>query len=271
MRAMSEFIMRKLGWSAALVLALGLMSEPGSSIAAAADTAANSYEYLVFTDPVEGKEAEYNRWYQQTHAPEVASNAGVISAQRYVATDLDPRSKPIRKYLTLYKIDSSDLAATFKGFKQTSAPAQGELIAPNSSVTWVYRPLGPEIKGWGKKSFGKGAMKTYVMFIRNGPYAGKDAEYNRWYNSTHVHDVSGTPGVVSGQRYIFNDVQRNANVAPPPTQYLVKYTIVTDDLTAVFAGLDARAPKFVISPAYDPSTSLHFSYEALGAEVKKVR
>lgn len=251
-----------------LILALFATAWPLLSNAASSG-AATIYCYLVFNEPIAGREAEYNEWYDHTHVAEVVANNGVVSGQRYVATELDPRSKPLRKYLTIYQIKSTDLATTFQGFKHSSGTPQSQPIDPSSAINYVYQPLGPEIKGAGPKAFGKGEMKTYAMFIRNGPFAGQDAEYNVWYNTTHAPDFSSTPGVISGQRFIFSEVQRNQDVMPPPTQYLAMYTVVTDDFTAFLAALDERAKRFVVSKAFDPKTSLHFTYQAIGPQLHK--
>jgi hypothetical protein len=250
---------------ALLLLVVGL--SPAFVAAAEVD----SYWYFVFCNPVEGKETEFNSWYAHKHGPDMVANADVASAQRYVATELDPRTQPPRKYLAIYRILSSDLSETFRGFRPSPEPPQSQPIAPDSIITYTYRLLGAEVAGAGAKSFGTGTLKTYAFFVRNGPFPGRDADYNDWYEHTHEPDVAATPGVVRAQRFIFSDVQRNSSVQPPPTKYLVMYTVVTDDLAAFFASLDLRAKHFIISPAFDPKTSVHFTYEALGPLIEKDR
>ena len=39
--------------------------------------------FLVFTNPVKGKEREFNEWYDTVHVPEVLGIPGVLSAQRF--------------------------------------------------------------------------------------------------------------------------------------------------------------------------------------------
>ena len=45
---------------------------------------------IVFSNPFEGKDDEFNEWYDNVHLPEVLALPGVISAQRY---DLRPLAR----------------------------------------------------------------------------------------------------------------------------------------------------------------------------------
>jgi hypothetical protein len=38
---------------------------------------------LVFSDPVPGREAEYDAWYERTHLPELLALPGFVAAQRW--------------------------------------------------------------------------------------------------------------------------------------------------------------------------------------------
>ena len=42
---------------------------------------------VVLTEPVEGREAEYNDYYENLHLDEVIATTGWISAQRFKLTD----------------------------------------------------------------------------------------------------------------------------------------------------------------------------------------
>ena len=58
---------------------------------------------VVFSNPVAGREDEYNEWYDNTHIPEVAAVPGVTSATRFTPKDADPSAK--HGYLALYELD----------------------------------------------------------------------------------------------------------------------------------------------------------------------
>ena len=43
--------------------------------------------FVVFTNPVEGKDATYNDWYDNRHLPDVLDVPGFVSAQRFRLSD----------------------------------------------------------------------------------------------------------------------------------------------------------------------------------------
>ena len=62
---------------------------------------------LVFSNPFEGKDDEFNEWYDNIHLPEVLAMPGVISAERF---DLRPLARtdantPEFRYLAIYKME----------------------------------------------------------------------------------------------------------------------------------------------------------------------
>jgi hypothetical protein len=65
------------------------------------------YTFVVFTTPAEGKEEEFNRWYDEVHVPEVLMVPGFTGASRLVFTPTD-HAEPRHRYLALYQIESDD-------------------------------------------------------------------------------------------------------------------------------------------------------------------
>ena len=41
------------------------------------------YTFVVLTNPTSGKEAEYNKWYNDQHIPDVLNVPGFVAAQRF--------------------------------------------------------------------------------------------------------------------------------------------------------------------------------------------
>src|SRR5262245_65212365 len=99
-----------------LVVALGLAVASAAAKPAAQSAASvarvETYYYFVFTNAAPGAEAEYNRYYDRQHAPDVVAVPGFVTAQRFVAADPPLRSGPApSKYLIVYKVVTDDLAA----------------------------------------------------------------------------------------------------------------------------------------------------------------
>jgi hypothetical protein len=69
---------------------------------------------LVFSNPTEGREQEFNSWYDSTHVPDVLAVPGVVSAQRYEVAPVEapevegappPPPPPTHRYLAVYELD----------------------------------------------------------------------------------------------------------------------------------------------------------------------
>lgn len=106
------------------------------------------YYQLVFSDPVEGQEAEYNRWYDERHEPDVVSATGFVEAQRFIFSETQlPRTRPgLGKYLVMYKIVTDDLAARFADYHRL-APTFQMSPAFGKSEGYTYKALTPIVKG----------------------------------------------------------------------------------------------------------------------------
>ncbi|MGF1597652.1 MAG: hypothetical protein ACFCVK_12105 [Acidimicrobiales bacterium] len=68
---------------------------------------------LVFTDPVEGREDEYNTWYNDVHLPEVLRTDGFVRAQRFQVADLMPGVTD-HGYVAIYELETDDPGAAMK-------------------------------------------------------------------------------------------------------------------------------------------------------------
>jgi hypothetical protein len=106
----------------------------------------NLYIQVVFTAMVEGKEREFNRFYDDHHAPELAAIPGFISAQRMILARPSNASIPATKYLALFRVETSDLAAVKEiasrpGF--TASPA----FDTGATRGYTFRAIGAVIDG----------------------------------------------------------------------------------------------------------------------------
>jgi hypothetical protein len=62
---------------------------------------------LAMLTPAEGREAEFNRWYDEVHAAEALSTPGLHSITRYKMSDLVlfPGTEISTQYLTIYELE----------------------------------------------------------------------------------------------------------------------------------------------------------------------
>jgi len=66
---------------------------------------------VVYTNPVEGEEDEYNKWYDETHLPDVVAVPGVVSGRRLQLAEVAGVGEgATHKYLAFYEIDGDPAA-----------------------------------------------------------------------------------------------------------------------------------------------------------------
>ena len=70
------------------------------------------YKLIVMTRPVEGREQEYNDWYQDAHLPDLVSVYGVKSAQRFRLSRTVVANREPLPYLAIYDIETDDIDKT---------------------------------------------------------------------------------------------------------------------------------------------------------------
>lgn len=66
---------------------------------------------VVLTNPVAGKENEYNDWYSNTHIQEICEIPGFKSAQRFKLGDAQLGPAGPHQYLAIYEIEGDPAAA----------------------------------------------------------------------------------------------------------------------------------------------------------------
>jgi hypothetical protein len=97
-------------------------------------------------------------------------------------------------------------------------------------------------------------MAKYLMMAFTTPAAGKDAQFNEWYDKHHLPEVLQVPGVKSGRRYNMASPGMPGGTKVLPGQYLAIYEIETDDLNKFYEGMFAKAPSFTPSDSFDAAT-----------------
>jgi hypothetical protein len=50
-------------------------------------------------------------------------------------------------------------------------------------------------------------MQKHQFVVLTNSVEGSDAEFNRWYNEQHQHDVIKVPGIKNCQRFALSDAQ----------------------------------------------------------------
>jgi hypothetical protein len=241
----------------------------GASLANAGTS--ETYYFFVFSNPVAGHEDEYNKWYDHQHAPDVVSIPGFVSAQRFVKNELPLYRMvdlQVPKYLIVYKIVTDDIEAVFREVNrrlQSGETVMSPTFDRTTSVSYVYRPFRPEIKGVGGEPKGAkpGSKTLYIQVVFTAMAEGKEREFNQFYDDHHAPELAAIPGFVSAQRMI---LARPANTSIPATKYLALFRVETSDLAAV-KELASR-PGFTSSPAFDTKATRGYTFRAIGPVIE---
>jgi hypothetical protein len=109
----------------------------------------NKYHLVVFSNPIENKEDEYNEWYSKTHLHDVLKIRGFVAAQRFKLSDEQlPGDPSSYRYMAIYKIETDDLEATLKELVQ--AQEKGNMVVSSALdienvASWIFTPITEQI------------------------------------------------------------------------------------------------------------------------------
>jgi len=95
---------------------------------------------VIMSNAAEGRDEEFNDWYDNVHLPAICSIEGVVSATRYEIDD-DDTAAPHR-YMTIYEIDREGEAVMDQIVK---GMASGEVVIsdsldPSTGSSTFWRP-----------------------------------------------------------------------------------------------------------------------------------
>lgn len=68
-----------------------------------------TYRFIIFTTAADGRDAEFNQWYDEVHLADVLAIPGFTSAERAIVESGD-RMGPETRYAAIYELDTDDPA-----------------------------------------------------------------------------------------------------------------------------------------------------------------
>jgi hypothetical protein len=101
---------------------------------------------VVLNEPKAGREDEFNDWYETTHLPDVLGVPGIVSAQRFEFVDVQGGPGSEHRYLVLFEVEATDVAAAQEAFRDAHARwnAEPELHRSDSGAdfrAWYFKPI----------------------------------------------------------------------------------------------------------------------------------
>lgn len=80
--------------------------------------------FLVMTNAAEGRDQEFNDWYDKRHIPDVLKIPGIVAAQRFALSPVQRMKPPLPwSYFAIYEIETDDLKATMDTLAARSGTA----------------------------------------------------------------------------------------------------------------------------------------------------
>lgn len=104
---------------------------------------------VVFTNPSEGREDEYNQWYNETHLPEVLRAEGFVAAQRFKLspTQMMKADAP-SQYLAIYEIEAEDVGKALDSLQQLATSGKmnmTEALDASKALALAYSAISDRV------------------------------------------------------------------------------------------------------------------------------
>jgi len=204
------------------------------------------YAFLVFANPIPGREAEFNDWYSNTHMGDLLQLPGWAGGQRFrIVTTVQPRPSVAgyaHGYLMIWDLEETEANAALS--RMTAAISGGKSrrgaafnYTPGAGSSGTYETVGPRITrpdGKGPRMPDASDNKTprpnrYILMEFASPLAGKEADFEKAANQ-RIPSVLALPGWMAVQRF------RMAEASAGPTdkpKYLNIWEVEGDSAQAL--------------------------------------
>lgn len=102
------------------------------------------HTFVVLTNAVDGRDEEFNDWYNNTHLQDILATEGFVAAQRFRLAEMDPQQDFPHRYLALYEVETDDLDKTNQAMME-AANNGGMFISPalnlGNAVAKYFTPI----------------------------------------------------------------------------------------------------------------------------------
>lgn len=93
----------------------------------------------------------------------------------------------------------------------------------------------------------------YILAVSSRSLPGREADYERWYEETHVGEVLALPGFEACERF------ERLGADGQTTEFVAHYEVETDDPEALLQSLFAATPNMQLTDAID-GQSVRFEF-----------
>lgn len=153
---------------------------------------------VVATEVEPGAEAEWNRWYDNRHVPQLLTVPGFLRARRYTAVEGIDGTRP---YLALYDLASAAVLTSDAYLALRQPPQRTEedrmmLRRFKASFRLEMTQINPPVTAPPEPpAFGA------LLVVGLDPEPAYEEEYNAWYDEEHLPGLLPVPGVLRARRF----------------------------------------------------------------------
>ena len=90
----------------------------------------------------------------------------------------------------------------------------------------------------------------YIMFVSSRAVAGREEDYDRWYEEIHRVEMCQLPGILSCSRFRQLDMQGKET-----GEFIAQYEVETDDPAILLQSVFAAVPTMRLTDAVDPTSA----------------
>jgi hypothetical protein len=179
------------------------------------------YVFLVFANPIPGRESEFNDWYTNTHMGDLLQLPGWVGGQRFrIVTTVQPRPSVAgyqHGYLMIWDLEETEANAALS--RMTAAISGGKSrrgaafnYTPGAGSSGTYEAMGARIvrpDGKGPRMPDAADNQTprpnrYILMEFASPLPGKEADFDKAANQ-RIPSVLTLPGWMAVQRFRIAD------------------------------------------------------------------
>ncbi len=179
------------------------------------------------------KDEEYNRWYNETHIPDVLGTGAVHSPSRWISEWEHPGQRVKTRYMAVYETDQDPRDALAQIQPHSRRWQEEGRMHPNMadrgfmllSQAFVAAREG-DVSPW--------TAKALLFMGVNNLTPDREKELDGWYNGVHAADFMKIPGVLAYSRY------RNVTAEHAVPQYIGIAEADSEDLDAVAGGIQPQ-------------------------------
>lgn len=99
----------------------------------------------------------------------------------------------------------------------------------------------------------------YILQVSSRAMPGREADYDTWYEETHMGEVLALDGFVACERF-----RRTVPGQDGPAEFVANYEVETDDPGALLQSLFAAAPDMNLTDSIDPASARFEFLEPIG-------